>query len=274
MTDIAMSLLDPPDVLARPVNDEYLVSDLIPSMRSLGQIDPIIVTPDGVRFKICDGMHRYTAARELQWPKLRAQVFTDEHVAIEAIQLHTCMVHKEMTAWEEHLFYKNLCERLNMTFIQVCDFTRRSEDYVSVRLNIGNLTLETQRALENNRINLAVVRELMRIDDQQWERYYLDQCLINGCGARVLHGWITKWKLEKQPLTQSQIDQAKLPPPPPPEVYETLCAMCGQVSGGRSMVQVMVHHDELQSIAQALQAQDRVRAAAQPEPAPAGERTT
>jgi ParB family transcriptional regulator, chromosome partitioning protein len=271
MTDIAVALLDPPDVLARPINDEYLLTDLIPSLRSLGQIDPVIVTPNGVRYKIVDGMHRYTAARELQWAKLRAQVFTDEHVAVEAIQLHTCQVHKEMTAWEEHVFYKHLCERLGMEFLQVCEFTRKSEDYVSVRLNIANLTLETQRALQNDRINLGVVRELMRIDDPLWERYFLDQCLINGCGAKVLHGWITKWKLEKMPLTQSQIDQAKMPPPAPPEVFETLCSLCAQPSRGRAMVQVMVHHDELMSLSQAIQAQDRARAAAEPAAAPGAE---
>jgi ParB/RepB/Spo0J family partition protein len=272
MTDISIILLDPPDVLARPIDDGEYMADLLDSMRSeLGQIDPIIVTPNGVRFKIVDGMHRFTAARTMGWKTLRAQVFTDEKVAIEAIQLHTCMVHKEMTAWEEYLFYYNLTERLNMGFEDVCVYTHRSEAYVSTRLCIGNLTDETKTALQNGRINLSVAVQLMRVKEPLWERYFLDQCLINGCGARVLVGWISKWQLEKVPLTEAQIVAATTPPPPPPPAVEIPCGLCGQVSGGRQMVQVLVHYDELQSLAHFIQVQDRVGVASGAPAQPPGE---
>ena len=257
MAELPVHLLDPPDVLARPVNDGDEYRDLLDSLRQLGQIDPIIVTPNSKRFKIVDGMHRFTAAKEMGWPRLRAQVFEDEHIAVEAIQLHTCMVHKKMTAWEEYLFYTNLCERMKLSFEDVCTFTKRSYEYVSTRMCIGNLTPETQKALELDRISLSVAIQLMRIKDPLWERYFLDQCLINGAGTRVLQGWISKWQMEQLPLTQDQITKSMEPPPPPPQIAEIPCALCGQVSNGRIMVQVMVHHDELQSLAHFIRMGDK-----------------
>ena len=257
--DIAVALIDPPNVLARPVDNADYMADLKDSLRSLGQIDPISVTPSGKRYRIIDGMHRYTAAREMGWETLRAQVWTDPKVAVEAIQLHTCMVHKAMTAWEEHLFYFNLCERLGMGFEDACVYTRRSQAYVSLRLCLGNLTNETKLALQNDRITLSTAAQLLRVKDPMWERYFLDQCLINGCGARVLTGWITQWQLNQKPLTAEQLAQATAAPTPPPAPTEFICALCAHPSNGRQLVNVWVHTDELGPLAMAIAAQEKAK---------------
>jgi ParB/RepB/Spo0J family partition protein len=262
MQDVPLALIDPAPHLARPVDNGEYMADLKDSMRSLGQIDPVIIVRMGKRYVIVDGMHRLTAAREMGWTHLRAQIFPDKKTAIEAIQLHTCMVHKEMTAWEEHLFYVNLCDRLGLSFEDACVYTRRSEAYVSLRLCLGNLTAETKTALQNNRITLSAAQQLLRVKDAMWERYFLNQALLNGCGAKVLQTWITQWQLNAKPLTEETLNEAMAKPAPPPPPMEYICGLCGKPSQGRMLVQVWVHADELEPLAQAIAAQARASAGA------------
>jgi ParB family chromosome partitioning protein len=259
---IPLYLLDPPDTLARPIDDADYIEDLKDSLRRMGQIDPIIVRPRGVRYQIIDGMHRFAAARDLGWQALLAQVYTSEHLPVEAIQLHANQVHREMTPWEEHLFYARLCNEFSLSFEEVCTFTRRSEKYVSDRLLLGNLTEESKAALQSNQISFGVARELLRLKDPAWERYYLDLCLRTGTGTQVLHTWVTQQLQKQQQPTPAQIEQAQQPVinPPPPIVL--MCAFCGGAPEGRGMTQVWVHADELATIVHTIRATFQRAAAA------------
>jgi ParB family chromosome partitioning protein len=261
-TEIPIELIYPPDALARPVDAGEYMADLKDSLRALGQISPVTVRAREGRFQVIDGMHRLTAAKEMGWRFLRCEVWEGEGLSVEAIQLHTCMVHKEMTAWEEYQFYYNLCERLGLSFEQACEHTHKSQSYVSLRLNIGNLTDESKSALRNNRISLGIAQQLMRIDDPLWERYWLDQSLINGFGTVVMKGLVNKWKLERQPLTSESLAAITAPAPPPPEPVEIPCALCGQPSRGRMMMVVTVHVDELNALATQIRILDAAKEAA------------
>lgn len=266
---IPLHLLDPPKPLVRPISDGEYLDSVVDSMKKLGQIDPIIVFPVGERYQVIDGMHRVVAAEALGWPYLRAQVFTDKDLAIEAIQLHTCQVHLEMTPWQEHEFYTRLCEEFKLGFEEVCVYTRKSEKYVSDRLLLGNLTEESKAALQRNAVSFGVARELLRLKDPAWERYYLDLCLRTGTGTQVLHGWVNQFLAKKELPTVEQIKAAEAPLPAPPPAPLIVCSLCGGEPAGRGMMQVWVHVDELQTIVQTIRATFQ-RAAASEASAPAG----
>lgn len=246
--EVPLSLFDPPDHLARPVDDGEYMADVLDSMRRVGQLNPVICHRVEKRFKMDDGMHRLTAAQYLGWPSLRAQAFLDKHLAIEAIQLHANQVARHMTPWEEYLFYTRLAEQFKLGFEGLCKWTRKSEMYVSDRLRLGLLTTETQFALQNNKVSFAVCKELIRLKDPHWERYYLDLCLRTGTGAGVLHGWVSQKLLKDAIPTDAQIAAVVSPPPMPPPSCAIRCELCHGDGGGRAMMQVWVHIDELKTI--------------------------
>lgn len=267
LLDLPLFLLDPPDKLARPIDDGEYMASLLESMRAVGQLYPITVTPKGTRFQIVDGMHRFYAAREMGWPQLRVQFLGDTETPQEAVQLHANQLHKQMTAWEEHLFYTRLCEDYHLDFEGLCRYTRKSEKYVSDRLLLANLTEESKEALRRDAISFGAARELLRLKDPAWERYYLDLCLRTGTGTQVLHTWVNQFLQKKELPTQEQVAAAAAPAVAPPPVPLIVCALCNAEPGGRQVVQVWCHLDELQTIVRTIQATFQ-RAAAAPAPEP------
>lgn len=266
--EIPLTLLLPPTDLARPVDQGEYYAGIMDSLRAMGQIDPIIVQTEGRFYRIVDGMHRFIAAQEMGWSSLRAQVFDDNPASIEAIQLHANQVHREMTAWEEYKFFTMLLTKCKLDFEGLCRHVRRSESYVSTRLLIDKLTPETQKALETDQITLSLAEQLMRVKDPVWERYWLELCLKSGTGAKVLRGWITQWQLNQATPSPQQVADALTPPPAPPAVPEMVCALCAQHGGGRLMLNVWVHNDELQQVAAVIQGVDARRAVTSTQDAP------
>lgn len=251
---VGLSEILPPSNLARPLDDGEYFQSLRDSMREVGQLDPVIAVrvPGGVR--IADGWHRFNAAKDLGWSNLWCNVFADLAIAEEAVQLHANQVHKEMTAWEEHLFYMSLCERMKLSFEDACRYTRKSEQYVSDRLRLADLQPETKEALRTNQISLSLALQLLRVKDRMWELYFLDLCLRSGTGAKVLQGWVTKHLMEHVQPTAQDVAAAQTPLPPPPPVPDMICGICDREASGEQMVQVWVHLAELQQIRNVLRA--------------------
>jgi hypothetical protein len=238
-------------------------------MRDVGQIYSVIVYREGSRFRLVDGMHRWTAAHGLGWVGLRCDVYTSKDMAVAAIQLHTCQVQKHMTPWEEHVFFARLCNDQGVGFEALCKLTRKSESYVSYRLNIGNLQPETQEALQKDAISFGVAKELMRVKDRNMELYFLDTALRSGCGTVVVRTWVSQW-LQKQTLvTGEQVVAPVGTALPPPVPVELTCALCGGPPEGDGMCQVWVHVSELQQVAKAIGGMFRQSRAAEVVPPPA-----
>jgi ParB/RepB/Spo0J family partition protein len=242
------------------------------SMTEMGMIDPILVMPraaasGNLKYEVLDGQRRVLVARALGWERVRCLVVPPEGLAIEAIRLHQNQAHAKMTAWEESVYYTRLCDRLDLNFEELCVAVRQSAEYVSDRLLLQRAELETQAALQNGLITLAIARELRRLKNRQWELYYLDQCLRSGTGSKILHGWITDHLRRGGLVQQTVSDQPPIVTATPPPPAELLCGFCGKPSGGRQLMNVWVHTDEYGTVSRMLgEMLARVEAETQPAP--------
>jgi Domain of unknown function (DUF4326)/ParB-like nuclease domain len=83
------------------------LSDLVDSMRQLGQLQPIVVTPD---LRLIAGERRLTAARSLGWAEIEAKIAHDITDAAALLRAerdeNTCR--KAFTPTEEHSLYEAL----------------------------------------------------------------------------------------------------------------------------------------------------------------------
>jgi len=245
------------------------MAELQESMARMGLLVPISVFPYRGAYQVLNGQRRLMCARALHWPSIRCEVIPPDQLEIEAIRLHANQVHAQMTPWEEAVYFQRMIDRHKLTFQELCTYVRKSEDYVSKRLLLHTLEPETIQALRNALIPLGVAVQLQRVKDRKWQLYWLDITLKSGTGTAVLTGWVTQFlargALEVQKTSDTPAVLVTEPPPP----AEWICALCARPSGGRQMIQVWVHSDEVQVVNDVLALQFKAmaeQAAARPEP--------
>jgi ParB family transcriptional regulator, chromosome partitioning protein len=76
--EIAVSKIDRDPIQPRTVFPPLLVQERAESLRSKGQLTPIIVIPIGDRYKLFEGEIRWQAAQKLGWKKLQAVFLTSK----------------------------------------------------------------------------------------------------------------------------------------------------------------------------------------------------
>jgi ParB family transcriptional regulator, chromosome partitioning protein len=76
--EIAVSKIDRDPIQPRTVFPPLLVQERAESLRSKGQLTPIIVIPIGDRYKLFEGEIRWQAAQKLGWEKLQAVFLTSK----------------------------------------------------------------------------------------------------------------------------------------------------------------------------------------------------
>ena len=248
---------------------EAYMAELEESMSRMGLLVPISVFPFRGAYQVLNGQRRLMVARKLRWPTLRCEVIPAENLEIEAIRLHANQVHVQMTPWEEAVYFQRMIDRHKLTFPGLCQYVRKSEDYVSKRLTLHTLEPETIQALRNTLIPLGVAVQLQRVKERKWQLYWLDITLKSGTGTAVLTGWITQFLAKGALEVRTASDQAAVLVTEPPPPAEWICALCGRPSGHRQMIQVWVHTDEVQVVNDVLALQFKAmaeQAEAKPEP--------
>ena len=252
---IALNLIADAEDAARLSYPEDTMQELSESMAAMGQLVPISVFPVGKGYQVLEGQRRLMCARDLGWRSLRCEIVTDKNLAIEAIRLHSNQVRVQMTAWEEAIYFSNLVEREKLDFEQVCKWVRKSPEYVSKRLFLLKLQPETIEALKTDRIPLGVALQLYRVKDRKWQLYWLDVVLRSGTGTGVLTGWVSDF-LRRGGLEQrAQPTDTPVVVTEPPKPVDFPCCLCDHPHGGRQMMQVWIHADELSLVRQVLSMQ-------------------
>ena len=171
------------------------MSDLIESMREVGQIEPITVEQHEGMFELITGHRRYLAARSLQWSELNAMVWAEGTPSKLAMMLHENSVREALNPAEEAIFMAQAQEQLGLDEQGLMKTFKRGADYVAGRLALLRGDKDVFLALQAGEINIGVAHELNRITDHGMLLYYLDCAKRSNPPARVVHQWVNDWKL-------------------------------------------------------------------------------
>jgi len=234
--------------------DEGDMAELVDSIRKLGFIDPLTVFSKGDRYEVTDGHRRYLAAKEAGLFEVPC-IVTDAKpgVEMEAQRLHLNL-HEAMNPADEAIYYQQLQEKYGIDFMGLVQLTRRSEKYVSDRINLFKAEPEVFDALQKRCISLSQCLQIQRVNDRKMAFFFLDQAMRLGIGAQALAVMITNWKAQGEqtpsvPIPANTGPAAEMPQPEPPR-----CAVCLSTEFTTAMRMVPVHDWELKWLNEALEA--------------------
>jgi len=134
------------------------------SMRSTGQLQPLILLKNDQGYHIIDGIKRYRAALEIGLEELQSLVFEVDVVMAKAMILHYNRHSSSLSMYEQGLIVRSLVHDHGMSQREVSRVLRQSHSWVCRRLSlIEKLLPEVQDALRMGGITVSHGRELVKL---------------------------------------------------------------------------------------------------------------
>ncbi len=134
------------------------------SMRSTGQLQPLILLKNDEGYDIIDGIKRYRAALALGLEELQSLVFEVDIVMAKAMILHYNRHSSSLSMYEQGLIVRSLVQDHGMRQKEVARALRQSHSWVCRRLSlIERLLPEVQDALRMGLITVSHGRELVKL---------------------------------------------------------------------------------------------------------------
>lgn len=187
---IELKLIDPPRGQVRMDIPEEGIRGLADSIGAIGQLQPILVRPDGPRFEVVFGHRRLLAFRLLKSKYIQAvvRILTDEQVAImrgvENIE------RLDVSPIEEAATYQDLMEVHGLTIDQIAKKMGKSPGIVKRRMDLLKMAPQLQEAIHLKRISYGVGEEFTRFRDPAVIDYYLGYAVDHGCTVAVARQWV------------------------------------------------------------------------------------
>ena len=134
------------------------------SMRSTGQLHPLILLKSDQGYLIIDGNKRYHAALALGLEELQSLIFEVDMVMAKTMILHYNRKSSSLSMYEQGLIVRSLVQDHQMSQKQVARALRQSHSWVCRRLSlIERLLPEVQDALRMGIITVSHGRELVKL---------------------------------------------------------------------------------------------------------------
>lgn len=134
------------------------------SMRTTGQLHPLILLKNDDGYHIIDGIKRYRSALELGLQELQSLVFEVDMVMAKAMILHYNRHSSSLSMYEQGLIVRSLVHDHGMSQKEVARVLRQSHSWVCRRLSlVERLLPEVQDALRMGSITVSHGRELVKL---------------------------------------------------------------------------------------------------------------
>ncbi len=192
---ISLDLIDDPERPMRTDLTPETVADLVMSIKQMGIIEPLIVFPKGDRYEVIAGHRRRYAAELAQLVEAPCHVHKVSPEQIEMMKIHENMYRAAVRPGDEMMHFKYILTRLKISPTKLAQLIGKSDGYVSERLAIANYEPELREALDNNKINFSVAKELAKIGDRNKTIEYLRYAIQNGLTQAGAKQWVSDYKL-------------------------------------------------------------------------------
>jgi ParB-like chromosome segregation protein Spo0J len=268
------------------------IEELVESLRTIGQLVPLIVTPslrrdseiipapppnavarymhNGGMFEIIDGHCRYLAAEHVPLTELECSVFLDVEEAKHAMMLHAGIVRQSFTAYEEGRQFIELSNAHGWSLEDLCKTFRRSENYINERCAIATAPEPIAAAVQSRAINLSQAKQCLLAKDDMLRGYLLDQAMNHGATARTLDVMRHNWNVENNPRPDGELLHTPAHANEPDPAAEERCIWCDGNEDPHNFRRIVVHwyHErDLRAVADQVGSKNLHRAAAAADPA-------
>jgi ParB family chromosome partitioning protein len=227
---VPLALIKPSSYQARSQFDPAALESLAESMKQEGQLQPVVVRPQGPAFELISGERRFRAASLLGWETIEAKVLETASEAeaaakglVENLQRENLNPIDEATGFRD-LKSLNDAHWTQERIGQVCG---KTQDYVSRSLALLNLPEAVLKSMRQRILTREHGVELLRLNDAKLQKSYARKIIKGEWSVKKTRGAVT------HQLDKLKGLKPKLPPRDPLEhIWPNLLSNASLVPGG------------------------------------------
>ena len=183
-TEISLSDIDPNPDQPRRVFEKEALETLAESIRQSGVLQPLLVTPEGARYRIVAGERRFRAARMAGLQTVPCVVREmDERERMEAALIEN-LQREDLNPIEEANGIRALMDECGYTQETAAQRVGRSRPAVANLLRLLNLPEDIQALVESGEISGGHARVLAGIRDEAWQHKLAQRIVAEGLSVR------------------------------------------------------------------------------------------
>ncbi len=188
--DIELTLIDPPDEVARLEIPEIAIKELAQSIKEQGLLQPIIVAEKDGRFEIVAGHRRWLAVQYLKRKYITCKIVKSDPKINALARASENLQRSDLTPLEEGMIYQGLIEQFDMPIDQIAKITGISTGIVKRRINILKMPDNLIDAVHKRLVSQSVAEELMRCPDEEYRDYLIQMSRDHGVTSLVARQWV------------------------------------------------------------------------------------
>jgi len=187
---IPLDLIDPPSTAIRESIDMEKIRELAESIRERGLLNPITLARRGERYEVVAGHRRYLAHRLLEVDTIEAicrDVDESEMLFARAVEN---LQREDLRPMEVARVYAAIRDSKGLSIEAVARSVGKTKVTVWKYLQLLELPVDFQRAVDGGMLSISVAAVLMRIDDEPSRKYYLQNAVEHGITEKVALMWV------------------------------------------------------------------------------------
>lgn len=247
--------------------DEAKLQELADSIRHVGILQPLIVTPiqDGAaaderaadaaasatpavvaqRYRIVVGHRRYLASGIVGLDELPCLILDRGRVTVAGAMFAENIYREDVTAAEEAAMFADLVEQYKYDEAALCRAVGKPPAYIYARLKLLDGCPEVFQANAQRKINFGVAQLLNTVQDLGYRRLFLNRAIEAGASLRQLKMWVDGYResmMGAQPAAP-QPDNAAHPAAVPAPALD--CFVCGRDDAPYNLALIYVCRTEI-----------------------------
>jgi ParB/RepB/Spo0J family partition protein len=223
---VDLDLIIEPEGNVRMAIPERTLFELSESMKEVGLLQPIILTPNKDKLEVVAGQRRWLAAKRLKWKTIRAEVRKLTRVQIALIRATENLQKEGLTSIEEGAVYADLFDQHKLTMKMIADRMGKSVHHVKRMMDLLRMDPEVQKAVHHGKISNAVAFELNKIGEKKDLYRYLELAVENGVTSTVAAQWTEEYRKGLQYLNDRSLEPSPIADKTKEEKYYTMCQTC------------------------------------------------
>lgn len=166
--------------------DDDALEELANSIREVGVLQPVVVTPVEDGYQLIAGERRWRAAKRAGLETIPAVVrgSTGESTLVEALVEN--VQRRDLTPMEEAHAYKELVDSHGLTQDQIAERVGKSRPAVSNTLRLLQLPGAIQSMVDSGRLSAGHARALVGLDDRRYAVYLGEKAIAEGWTVRQI----------------------------------------------------------------------------------------
>jgi len=189
-TRVSLDLIDEPVGRIRLDISDDGIQELADSIRTIGQLQPILLRPVGDRFEIVFGHRRFLACRSLGKKKIDAGWMDLDDVQVALMRATENVGREDISLIEEAAVYLDLMETHKLTVDEISRRMGKSVGIVKRRMDLLKMPPCLQKAIHSKQINYSVGEELWSLGELGKIEYYLGFAIDHGATKSVVRMWV------------------------------------------------------------------------------------